>query len=83
MTELCRKRTAAGKALVPVRTSTILRQLAATGGDGRISIGDIVATLGDRGCGLILLACALPCCLPMPPGVPSTAGLDKHDGRSR
>ncbi len=74
MTELCRKRTAAGKALVPVRTSTILRQLAATGGDGRISIGDIVATLGDRGCGLILLACALPCCLPMPPGVPSTAG---------
>lgn len=39
-----------------------------------MTVGDIVAALGDRGCGLLLLACALPCCLPLPPGVPSTAG---------
>ena len=42
--------------------------------DGRVAIGDIVTALGNRGFGLLLLAFALPCCLPMPPGIPSTAG---------
>jgi len=56
-----------------VRTSQLLRGLA-EGGDGRITIGAVVTELGSRGFGLLLLAFALPCCLPMPPGVPSTAG---------
>lgn len=74
MTQHSSAETAAGNALSPVRTSQILRDLAATCGDGRMTVGDIVDALGDRGCGLLLLACALPCCLPLPPGIPSTAG---------
>jgi hypothetical protein len=56
------------------RTSHLLRSLTESVEDGRVSIGEIVTALGDRGFGLMLLAFALPCCLPMPPGVPSTAG---------
>lgn len=57
-----------------VRTSQLLRDLADGTDDGRITIGEAVTVLGSRGFGLMLLAFALPCCLPMPPGIPSAAG---------
>jgi len=45
-------------------------------GDGpRISFGDIVAGLRNRSFGLSMLVFSLPCCLPMPPGIPATCGV--------
>jgi hypothetical protein len=58
----------------PAGASQLLRGLIDSGQEGRIAIGDIVENMGSGGFGLLLLAFALPCCLPLPPGLPSTAG---------
>ncbi len=40
----------------------------------RISFGEIAAGLRNRAFGLSMLVFALPCCLPMPPGIPTICG---------
>jgi hypothetical protein len=59
---------------VPERTSEVLRDLAE--GDGeRVTFGAILAELKHRALGFALLIFALPCCLPMPPGIPTICGI--------
>jgi hypothetical protein len=48
--------------------SKALETIAAEDEPERIGLGDLVARLGDRAFGVILLVVALPNCLPMPPG---------------
>lgn len=47
-------------------TAAALRGLAERGGGPRLSIGDLVAALGDQSFGLLILALALPNALPGP-----------------
>jgi len=58
----------------PDRTSEILHALAYDGDGPRISFGEIVASLRNRAFGLSMLVFSLPCCLPMPPGIPAACG---------
>ena len=59
---------------VPERTSEVLRELVE--GDGeRVTFREILAELRHRALGFALLIFALPCCLPMPPGIPTVCGL--------
>ena len=58
----------------PDRTSAILHALAYDGDSPRVTFGEIVAMLRNRAFGLSLLVFALPCCLPMPPGIPAACG---------
>jgi hypothetical protein len=59
---------------VPERTSEVLRELA--DGDGeRITFREILIELRHRAIGFTLLIFALPCCLPMPPGIPTVCGI--------
>jgi hypothetical protein len=58
----------------PERTSETLRELVA--GDGeRVTFRDILTQLRHRAFGFTLLIFALPCCLPMPPGIPTVCGI--------
>jgi hypothetical protein len=58
----------------PERTSEVLREL--TEGEGeRVAFRDILAGLRHRAFGFTLLIFALPCCLPMPPGIPTVCGV--------
>lgn len=56
-----------------VRCSELLRRLAAVETE-RLTVEDIMATLGDRSCGWVMLMLALPA-LVLPPGFAALAGL--------
>jgi hypothetical protein len=58
----------------PERTSETLRELV-EGASERIAFRDILAQLRHRAFGFTLLIFALPCCLPMPPGIPTVCGV--------
>jgi len=58
----------------PERTSEVLRELA-TGDAERVTFRDILARLRHRAFGFTLLIFALPCVLPMPPGIPTICGI--------
>lgn len=58
----------------PERTSEVLRDLAVGEGD-RVTFRDILLRLQHRAFGFTVLIFALPCCLPMPPGIPTVCGL--------
>ncbi len=58
----------------PERTSEVLRHLAEGGGD-RVTFREVLLTLRHRAFGFTLLIFALPCCLPMPPGIPTICGI--------
>lgn len=55
--------------------SEILQQLAGDSRHDRISIGDLLAALGDRALGALLFIFAFPNVLPMPPGTSAVLGL--------
>jgi hypothetical protein len=59
---------------IPERTSEVLRDLAEGDGDS-VTFGEILAELRHRALGFALLIFALPCCLPMPPGIPTVCGI--------
>jgi len=48
----------------PTRTSALLRDFAATVSRERVSVGEIVAALGDRGLGVLIAIFAIPNMLP-------------------
>jgi hypothetical protein len=52
------------KSATPTRTSTLLRDFAATVTSERVSVGEIVAALGDRGLGVLIAIFAIPNMLP-------------------
>jgi hypothetical protein len=52
------------KSATPTRTSTLLRDFAGTVAGDRVSVGDIVAALGDRGLGVLIAIFAIPNMLP-------------------
>lgn len=58
----------------PERTSEVLRELAAGEGE-RVTFREILTGLRHRAFGFTLLIFALPCCLPMPPGIPTVCGI--------
>jgi hypothetical protein len=59
---------------IPERTSEALRDL--TEGEGeRVTFRDVLSRLRHRAFGFTLLIFALPCCLPMPPGIPTVCGV--------
>jgi hypothetical protein len=58
----------------PERTSEVLRELA-TGDGERVTFREILTGLRHRAFGFTLLIFALPCCLPMPPGIPTVCGI--------
>ncbi|HEX5048775.1 MAG TPA: exopolysaccharide biosynthesis protein [Gammaproteobacteria bacterium] len=58
---------------LPARTSEVLRELAYAEGE-RISFREILLGLRHRAFGFTMLVFALPCCLPMPPGIPTICG---------
>ena len=59
---------------MPERTSEVLRDL--TEGEGeRVTFREILTRLRHRAFGFTLLIFALPCCLPMPPGIPTVCGV--------
>ena len=59
---------------LPERTSEVLREIAAAEGE-RVTFREILTVLRHRAFGFTLLIFALPCCLPMPPGVPTVCGV--------
>ena len=59
----------------PERTSEVLRELAEGGSGDRITFRQVLAELQHRAFGFTLLIFALPCCLPMPPGLPTVCGI--------
>jgi hypothetical protein len=59
---------------IPERTSEVLRALVEEAED-RISFREILSELRHRAFGFTLLIFALPCCLPMPPGIPTVCGI--------
>jgi hypothetical protein len=58
----------------PERTSETLRELVA-GDSERVTFREILTQLRHRAFGFTLLIFALPCCLPMPPGIPTVCGI--------
>ena len=59
---------------IPERTSEVLATLAH--GDGqRVTFGEILLGLRHRAVGFATLVFSLPCCLPMPPGIPTVCGI--------
>ena len=52
------------KAATPTRTSTLLRDFAAAVTQERVSVGEIVVALGDRGLGVLIAIFAIPNMLP-------------------
>jgi len=59
---------------LPERTSEVLRELAEGEGE-RVTFREILTKLRHRAFGFTLLIFALPCCLPMPPGIPTVCGI--------
>jgi hypothetical protein len=59
---------------LPERTSDVLRELAADDGE-RATFGEILVGLRHRAYGFAMLVFALPCSLPMPPGIPTLCGI--------
>jgi len=59
---------------LPERTSEVLREIAAGEGE-RVTFRDILTVLRHRAFGFTLLIFALPCTLPMPPGIPTVCGV--------
>lgn len=59
---------------VPARTSEVLASLAQGEGD-RVTFRAILAGLKHRALGFTTLIFALPCVLPMPPGIPTVCGI--------
>ena len=59
---------------IPERTSEVLRELAEDEGE-RVTFREILTELKHRALGFALLIFALPCCLPMPPGIPTICGI--------
>lgn len=57
----------------PERTSEVLRDIAVGEGD-RVTFRDVLLHLQHRAFGFTVLLFALPCCLPMPPGIPTICG---------
>jgi len=53
----------------------VLRDLVEDGVSERITFREILAELKHRAAGFTLLIFALPCCLPMPPGIPTVCGI--------
>ncbi|HEX7237673.1 MAG TPA: exopolysaccharide biosynthesis protein [Gammaproteobacteria bacterium] len=60
---------------IPERTSEVLRDLAEGGETERITFREVLTELKHRAVGFALLIFALPCILPMPPGIPTVAGI--------
>ncbi len=60
---------------IPERTSEVLRHLTEHGEGDRITFRDVLTELKHRALGFTLLIFALPCCLPMPPGIPTVCGI--------
>lgn len=60
---------------IPERTSEVLRDLVEEGQSERITFREILVELRHRAVGFALLIFALPCCLPMPPGIPTVCGI--------
>ncbi len=58
----------------PERTSEVLRELAEGEGE-RVTFREILTKLRHRAFGFTLLIFALPCSLPMPPGIPTVCGV--------
>jgi hypothetical protein len=58
----------------PERTSEVLREIVA-GERERVSFREILTSLRHRAFGFTLLIFALPCVLPMPPGIPTVCGI--------
>lgn len=52
------------KSATPTRTSTLLRNFAAAVDQERVSVGEIVVALGDRGLGVLMAVFAIPNMLP-------------------
>jgi hypothetical protein len=52
----------------------VLYELAYAEGE-RVSFGEILLGLRHRAFGFTMLLFALPCCLPMPPGIPTVCGI--------
>ncbi len=63
-----------GHAATRRRFSAILAGLADDQGRERISVGDILAAMGDRAFGALMLIFALPNILPTPPGTSAVLG---------
>jgi hypothetical protein len=59
---------------LPERTSEVLRELT-EGEEERVTFREILTRLRHRALGFALLVFALPCCLPMPPGIPTVCGV--------
>src|SRR5690606_6809952 len=55
--------------------SEVLREFAAESGRESISIGDLLAAMGDRAFGALMLIFALPNVLPTPPGTSGILGV--------
>ncbi len=60
---------------IPERTSEVLRHLTEQGEGDRVTFREVLAELKHRALGFTLLIFALPCCLPMPPGIPTVCGI--------
>lgn len=54
--------------------SVTLLRLAHEGGSDRVSIGDLLAALGDRAVGALMFVFAVPNVMPVPPGVSAVLG---------
>lgn len=59
----------------PARTSAMLSALAYGSESERVTLGEFAGGLRHRAIGFSMLVFALPCCLPMPPGIPTVCGL--------
>lgn len=59
---------------LPARTSEVLHEIAYADGE-RVTFKEIVIGLRYRVFGFAMLVFALPCCLPMPPGIPTVCGI--------
>jgi len=59
---------------IPERTSEVLATLAHGEGE-RVTFGEILLGLRHRAVGFATLIFSLPCCLPMPPGIPTVCGI--------
>jgi hypothetical protein len=59
---------------LPARTSEVLRELAYGEGE-RVTFREVLLGLRHRAFGFTMLIFALPCALPMPPGVPTICGI--------
>ncbi len=57
------------------RTSDLLLDILTRDDAERLSIGELIDRLGDRAFGVLILLCALPNCIPGPPGLSTVTGL--------